>query len=149
MSAKTKIIVLHRKEVLYTAIFAVFAIVILFVLFFMFSPDNKKEKSIPTAVYTAGVYSSSISLGGQTVDVEVTVDEDHINSISFRQLDESIAAMYPLMQPALQELTAQICEKQSLDNIHYSADSQYTSQVLLHAIQNALDKAASSSEPNR
>ena len=37
MSSKTKIIVLHKKEVLYTAIFAVFGIIILFLLFLMFS----------------------------------------------------------------------------------------------------------------
>lgn len=147
MSSKTKIIVLHKKEVIYTIIFAVFAIVILALLFFMFSSGNKKEKSTAAAAYTAGVYSSSIQLGGTTVDVEVTVDKDHINDISFKHLDESVAAMYPLMQPALSELTSQICENQSLENISYSADSQYTSLVLLDAIRSALDKATPSAAP--
>lgn len=143
MSSKTKIIVLHKKEVVYTAIFAAFGIVILCLLFFMFSSGRKKdEETRPTMKYIAGVYSSSIQLGEQTVDVEVTVDDNHINSISFHQLNDTVSAMYPLMQPALDELSSQICDTQSLENISYSADSQYTSMVLLDAIRNALDKAS-------
>ena len=44
-------------------------------------------------------------------------------------------------EPALNDLAAQICEKQSLDEITYSDDNKYTSQVLLDAITNALSKA--------
>lgn len=148
MSSKTKIIVLHKKEVVYTAIFAVFGIVILCLLFFMFSSGRKKnEESVPTIKYAAGVYSSSIQLGDQTVDVEVTVDDNHINSIRFNRLSDTVSAMYPLMQPSLDELTSQICDSQSLENISYSADSQYTSMVLLDAIKNALEKAAPEAQP--
>lgn len=148
MSSKTKIIVLHKKEVVYTAIFAVFGIVILCLLFFMFSSGRKKnEESVPTLTYVAGVYSSSIQLGDQTVDVEVTVDDNHINSIRFNRLSDTVSAMYPLMQPSLDDLTSQICERQSLENISYPADSQYTSMVLLDAIKNALEKAAPEAQP--
>ena len=34
------------------------------------------------AVYHAGVYASPITLNDNTFDVEVTVDENHINAIS-------------------------------------------------------------------
>ena len=74
------------------------------------------------------------------------MDENHINSITLVNLDEATAAMYPLMQPALDNLTEQIYEKQSLENISYGDDNQYTSMVLLNAIQSALDKAAYSEE---
>ena len=141
MSSKTKIIVLHKKEVLYTIAFAVFSIVVIGLLVYMFSTGNKNKEHTPAA-YTAGIYSSSVLLGAQSIDVEVTVDKDHINSISFKHLDESVSAMYPLMQPALEDIAEQICETQSLENISYSADSRYTSQVLLQAVKNALDKAA-------
>ena len=57
-------------------------------------------------------------------------------------LDETTAAMYPLMQPALDNLTQQIYEKQSLEDISYADDNQYTSMVLLNAIESALEKAA-------
>ena len=74
--------------------------------------------------------------------MEVVVDDSHINSISLVNLDETTAAMYPLMQPALDNLTQQIYEKQSLEDISYADDNQYTSMVLLNAIESALEKAA-------
>ena len=49
--------------------------------------------------------------------------------------------MYPLMEPALDALSAQICETQSLENLSYSEDSQYTSLMLVSAIKTALAKA--------
>ncbi len=146
MSSKTKIVVLHLKEVVYTAIFAVLGILLILLLIFMFLPDGKDKATEETMKYTAGVYTSSIQLNDNAIDVEVVVDENHINSITLVNLDEATAAMYPLMQPALDNLTEQIYEKQSLENISYGDDNQYTSMVLLNAIQSALDKAAYSEE---
>lgn len=142
MSSKTKIVVLHLKEVIYTAIFAVLGILLILLLIFMFLPDNKDKDTEETMKYTAGVYTSSIQLNDNAIDVEVVVDDNHINSVTLVNLDEATAAMYPLMQPALDNLTRQIYEKQSLENISYGDDNQYTSMVLLNAIQSALDKAA-------
>ncbi len=142
LSSKTKIVVLHLKEVIYTAIFAVLGILLIILLIFMFLPDNKEKATKETMKYTAGVYTSSIQLNDNAIDVEVVVDESHINSITLVNLDESTAAMYPLMQPTLDNITQQVYEKQSLEDISYGDDSQYTSMVLLNAIQSALDKAA-------
>ena len=142
MSSKTKIVVLHLKEVIYTAIFAVLGILLIILLIFMFLPDNKEKATKETMKYTAGVYTSSIQLNDNAIDVEVVVDESHINSITLVNLDESTAAMYPLMQPTLDNITQQVYEKQSLEDISYGDDSQYTSMVLLNAIQDALDKAS-------
>lgn len=142
MSAKTKIWVFHMKELIYTAVFIVLGIVFLLLLIFMFSADKKPEESaaVPSR-YTAGIYTASMTLGGNPVEIVVTVDEDYISSIRFRQLDETVAAMYPLMEPALESLSSQIYKSQSLDNISYSEDSQYTSMMLLDAIKTALCKA--------
>ena len=142
MSSKTKIVVLHLKELIYTAIFAVLGILLIILLIFMFLPDNKDKTTKETMKYTAGVYTSSIQLNDNAIDVEVMVDSTHINSISLVNLDETTAAMYPLMQPALDNISQQIYEKQSLENIAYEDDNQYTSMVLLQAIQADLDKAA-------
>lgn len=143
MSSKTKIVVLHMKELVYTAIFAVLGILLILLLIFMFLPDDKdKGQTEETMQYVAGVYTSSIQLNDNAIDVEVAVDANHINSISLINLDETTAAMYPLMQPALDNLTQQIYEKQSLEDISYGEDAQYTSTVLLNAIRSALDKAA-------
>ncbi len=142
MSQKTKIIVLHMKEVIYTAIFAVLALILLILLLVMFHPDKKETKaSVSGAIYDAGTYSSPIVLGGQNVNVDVTVDEQNILSISFSHMEESMATMYPLMTTSLKELSDQIIEKQSTDGITFQQENQYTSQMLLHAIENALEEA--------
>lgn len=142
MSAKTRIWVFHMKELIYTAVFIVLGIFLLLLMIFMFSgsPEQEVSAEIPSR-YTAGVYTASMILGGNSVEIAVTVDEDYISSIEFRQLDETVSAMYPLMEPSLESLSEQICASQSLENISYSEDSQYTSLMLLIAIQTALSKA--------
>lgn len=142
MSAKTRIWVFHMKELIYTAIFIALGILFLLLLIFMFSSgrETASVENLPSK-YTAGIYTASMTLGGNPVEIAVTVDEDYISSIHFRQLDETVSAMYPLMEPALDSLSAQICEAQSLDHISYSEESQYTSQMLMSAIQTALSKA--------
>lgn len=141
MSAKTKIVVLHMKEVIYTLIFAGLGIVLVLLLLFMFFPGRNKGESVETMRYVAGVYASSIMCGEQAVDVQVIVDENRIQSISMVNLDETVTTMYPLMQPALDELSSQVIEKQSTEGITYNSENQYTSLVLLNAIENALSKA--------
>ena len=140
MSSKTKIVVLHMKELIYTAVFAVLGILLVLLLVVMFLPGKDKDAK-ETMKYVAGVYTSSITFGDSAVDVEVVVDENHINSISLVNLDESVATMYPLMEPALETISEQIYETQSADHITYTDDNQYTSMVLLHAIRDALTKA--------
>jgi uncharacterized protein with FMN-binding domain len=128
------------KELIYTVVFVVLGIVLVLLLVVMFLPDKKNETT-ETMKYVAGVYTSSIKFNDNTVDVQVVVDKNHINSISLVNLNDTVTTMYPLMQPALKSLTDQICEKQSTDNITYKDDNQYTSIVLLNAINNALAKA--------
>ncbi len=142
MSAKTRIWVFQMKELIYTAVFIVLGIFLLLLMIFMFSgsPEQEAAAEVPSR-YTAGVYTASMILGGNSVEIAVTVDEDYISSIEFRQLDETVSAMYPLMEPSLESLSEQICASQSLENISYSEDSQYTSLMLLSAIQTALSKA--------
>jgi uncharacterized protein with FMN-binding domain len=49
--------------------------------------------------------------------------------------------MYPLVQPAMEEIAQQVVESQSLEDIQYSDDNPYTSQVILNAIDDALKEA--------
>lgn len=141
VSAKTKIVVLHMKELIYTVIFAGLGILLIILLLFMFLPKEKDGESVETMKYVAGVYSSSIMSGDSTVDVQVIVDENKINSISLVNLDETVKTMYPLMEPALDGISEQVLEKQSTEGITYNSENQYTSMVLLNAIENALSKA--------
>lgn len=142
MSSKTKIVVLHMKEVVYTIIFAVLAILLAVLLFLMFGRNSSSDAGTASAaIYQAGVYTTPITLNDNTFDVEVTVDADHINSISLVNLSETTTTMYPLMEPALDALSTQICETQSTENITYTEENKYTSMLLLDAVNKALDKA--------
>ena len=141
MSSKTKIMVLHMKELIYTAIFVGLGILLVILLVCMFNKKDDEEKSKETMKYQAGVYTSSILFNDNILDVEVAVDDNEIKSISLVNLDESVATMYPLVEPALEELAEQIYEKQSLEDITYNSENQYTSMVLMNAIEDAVEKA--------
>ncbi|MBD5460017.1 MAG: hypothetical protein HDR26_03595 [Lachnospiraceae bacterium] len=183
MSSKTKIVVLHLKELIYTGIFLVLGILFIVLLIIMFLPGKKNGQPGKTAsgagtetntsdednpstgsggissdassgsvstssgenTYIPGVYSTALVLGSHTVDVEVVVDQDNINSVRLVNLDEAVTTMYPLLQPAFDSIVSQIYTNQSLEGITYTEDSKYTTLVLLQAIQSALDKAAKSS----
>ncbi|MEZ3434703.1 MAG: hypothetical protein K1W34_08805 [Lachnospiraceae bacterium] len=140
MSSKTKIVVLHMKEIIYTTVFAILAVVLILLLIFMFLPKDRKE-ALEETKYTPGVYTSSVTLGNTALEVEVTVDESHINSIRFSNLDEAVATMYPLIQPAIEDIAEQVYDRQSLEDIEYSSENPYTSQVIINAIDEALKKA--------
>lgn len=140
MSSKTKIVVLHMKEIIYTAVFVVLGILLIILLAFMFFPKQKDTVDTEPR-YVPGIYTSTVSLNNTNLEVEVMVDSSHINAIRFSNLDESVTTMYPLMQPTIEYIAEQVYEKQSLEDIAYSEDSPYTSQVIINAIENALKKA--------
>ncbi len=142
MSAKTKIVVLHMKEVVYTVIFLVLALLLGVLLFLMFGPGKAESASASgDALYHPGVYTSTIAIHENTFDVEVTVDSSRIKAIHLINLSESTTAMFPLMEPTLDELASQIYTTQSLDQISYSDENKYTSLILINAISTALKKA--------
>lgn len=161
MSAKTKIVVLRMKELIYTGIFAALGILLVILLIMMFlpgketsgdlssPPEGTGDDATPTAsdaLYIPGIYTTELVLGGQTVEVEVIVEKDSISSVRLVNLSESVTTMYPLLQPTLDSICQQIDTTQTLDQITYSEDSKYTSLVLLEAIQNSLDKASAVQE---
>ena len=140
MSSKTKIIVLHMKEIIYTAIFIALMIVFILLLLFMFLPKAKETNS-KAQKYTPGVYHSQISVGNTELDVEVTTSDHEITSVRFSNLDETVSAMYPLVQPAMEEVADQILSSQSTKGISYGEDQSYTSQAIIDAVDDALKKA--------
>lgn len=129
------------KEIIYTAVFAVLAIVLILLLVFMFLPKSKSA-GIDEEKYVPGVYTSTVTLNNTALEVEVSVDESHINSVRFSNLDETVTTMFPLIQPAIEDIAEQVYDKQSLDDIQYSEDNPYTSQLIVNAIDEALKKAA-------
>ncbi|MDE6912052.1 MAG: hypothetical protein K2P44_16560 [Lachnospiraceae bacterium] len=102
-----------------------------------------------TDTYVPGIYSSTLQLGSSTVELQITVDKNHINSINMTNIDESITTLYPLMRPTLSELSAVILAEQSIDNISYNDENRYTSMLLMQAITQTLDKAAVSENEDK
>lgn len=149
MSSNTKIIVLKSKELIYTGIFIVFGALLILLLYHMFSSDDKKdekpaateESSETMATFTPGVYSSNVNIGGANLEIIVTVDENNITQADIKNLDDTVTAMYPLLEPSLDEINSQLTTVSSLDDITYSGSNKYTSILLLGAIKQALSPA--------
>lgn len=205
MSANTKIVVLRRKELLYTGIFAALGVLFVILLLMLLlpekaadtsgapdSPDSTAETVMPDNVadlgrssqfsdaedvstgasadtgavadaepvldsasgsagtdntYIPGIYTTELILGSETVNVEVIVNDHAITSLSLADPDETLTTMYPLLEPTMDSLSEQICETQDLSQVTYSAETRYTSLVLLEAVKASLEKARPSATP--
>jgi len=128
------------KEIIYTAIFILLGILLILLLIFMFS-SNEQNDDVSERQFTPGIYTSTVTLSNNVLEVEVTVDEHYINSIRFSNLDETVTTMYPLIQPAIENIAEQIYRSQSLENLSYSEEHAYTSKIIISAIDQALQKA--------
>ena len=141
MGSQTKIVVVKAKELIYTGIFLVLGILFVILLITMFGKDRTKD-SASAQKCVPGVYSSTITLGENTLNVSVAVDEDTISGVSIENLNETVTTMYPLLEPALNEINSQISVVDNVDDITYSKENQYTYIILNQAIKNALEQAS-------
>lgn len=140
--SKTKILVIHLKEIIYTALFAGLGILLIILLVIMFL--NKKDDStgtMATKSYTPGKWNSSIVLNDTSLNLEIVLDADHINSVRIVNIDDTITTMFPLVEPSLESIRTQLYEGVSVDDIVIDEESKYTQQLLLDAIKVTLDKA--------
>lgn len=156
MSSKTKIVVLHLKELIYTGIFVILGILFVILLFIMFRSDKETPEDAPqtpetetgteapdgaqTPIYQPGTYRSALYLENETVEINLTVDETQIVSLTLLPLSDKISTLYPLLEPSFNMLSEQICENQSLENITYADEAAYTSELLLEVIGDTLAK---------
>lgn len=176
MSANTKIVVLRRKELLYTGIFIALGVLFLILLLMLLlpekdtdtssgttdapdstaetaMPDNVADTSLETAsagaanVYIPGIYTTELVLGSEIATVEVIVSDHAITSLRLADSDDTLTTMYPLLAPAMDSLSEQICETQDLSQVTYSSETRYTSLVLLEAIKTSLEKAKPGASP--
>ena len=142
MGKSPKFMVFHLKELIYTVVFVLLGIVLVISLIFMFcnrNSDEKKEKS-SSGQYEAGVYTSCVTLNGNPMEVTVTLDSNHINSITVDNISDAITTMYPLVEPAFEDISKQIVDTRSVDNIKFSEESQYTYSLLYNAIVDTINK---------
>lgn len=142
MSSKPKIVVFHLKELIYTVIFVILGVLLILLLVFMFLPKDQDDNGDANASkYVPGVYKSSLVMNNTSMEIEVVVDGDNINSVRIINTDEAVATIYPLIQPSIDNISEQIIKNQSLDNITYSEDNKYTSLTLIDTIEKTLAKA--------
>lgn len=144
--SKTKIVVIHLKEIIYTAIFAGLGILLIILLIVMFI--NKKEDTNTTTgnLYTPGVWNSTLELNGNTLNLEVVLDKDHINSVRIVNIDEAITTMFPLVEPSLENINKQLSDGVDIDSVTTLEDSKYTDALLIGAIKDTLEKATPKDE---
>lgn len=141
--SKTKIVIIQLKEIIYTAIFAGLGILLILLLIFMFLPDkkNKESKNDELTKYTAGVWTSELTIGETSLNVEVIVDENKINSVSITNLNDSVTTMFPLLKPSIEDISSQLVKTGDIDSIELSENSKYTQTLLIDAVKTTLAKA--------
>ena len=200
MSANTKIVVLRRKELLYTGIFAALGVLFVILLLMLLlpgkdtdasygtpdSPDGTAATEMPDNVadlgrssqfsaaedastgavdnagavldsvsgpagtdntYIPGIYTTELILGSETANVEVIVSDHAITSVSLADPSETLTTMYPLLEPTMESINDQLCEMQDPSQVTYSAETRYTSLVLLEAVKASLEKAKPKATP--
>ena len=158
MSGKTKIFVLHMKEVIYTGIFIFLGLIFLVLLAIMFLPKKSavdssavttEESTEPstgqmstTSEYTPGIYAATLEVSGSTLEMQLIIEETGITDVSFTQLDEAIETMYPLFTPVLDSIAEQLRSGIALEDITYEDSQKYTAGLLLNTIETVLETAA-------
>ena len=125
------------------------------------SPDSTAETVMPDNVadvstgavadtgntYIPGIYTTELILGSETVNVEVIVNDHAITSVSLADASEALTTMYPLLETTMESLNDQLCEMQDPEQVTYSAETRYTSLVLLEAVKASLEKAKPKATP--
>ena len=101
MSAKTRIVVLHMKKLVFAGVITGLGVLLVIFLGILLGSSHK-----------------------QSAD------------------NEAVETMYPLVRPTLDELAKQIISSQSLTDLTYSKNNQYTCRLLIGAVSEALEKAS-------
>lgn len=140
MSTKTRIVVIKCKELIIAVLLSIIAIVLIALLVIAVMNRHTDEVSAPSGRYVAGVYSSSVILNGNPVDIRVTVDEDNINNIEMVNVSETVTTMYPLIQNSFEEIKNLVIANEGVEGVTYSSENKYTATMILTAIDNALEK---------
>lgn len=149
---QTKILVLRKNRLFVGLVLLAIAVLLVFLLTRLngkpsasHSGDGRAsvdEYYRTEATYRAGVYTCGISLNDTILSLEIVLDKDHINSMRLINLEESVATMYPLMEPALNALSEQLTGGVAPADVVLSEDTKYTQLLLMEVINQTLAKAA-------
>ncbi|MCI5679978.1 MAG: hypothetical protein MR278_08390 [Bacteroidales bacterium] len=133
----TKFVVVKAKELVKTAVFAVLGVIIIIGLITFFLNMGKDED---TGLYRDGTYYGEMNVGQETAEIAVTVEDGEISAISMEDLGEAVAAFYPLLETAAEEVGREVVATQSL-TIEVDPENTHSAQLVLNAIAEGLEKA--------
>ena len=117
----------------------------------MFWPGKKNDSASTSSpavtsdsshAYTPGVYNSELSLGDTVIQIQVALDNDRVKSVELINLEESVETMYPLIKPAVKEISDQLAQNISPEEVVLSDDSPYTSQMILDRVSEIMKQAS-------
>ncbi len=133
----TKFVVVKAKELVKTAVFAVLGVIIIIGLITFFLNMGKDED---TGLYRDGTYYGEMNVGQETAEIAVTVEDGEISAISMEDPGEAVAAFYPLLETAAEEVGREVVATQSL-TIEVDPENAHSAQLVLNAIAEGLEKA--------
>ena len=162
MQSKTKIIVLHQKKLVITAIILL-AIILLAIICLLVSKAqsesvNAKEPCISEnvennyvssldsgtqeALFHPGVYTSSFTIDSTDYSVIVTLDSSNINNIELINNNEIVETSNSTIQSTFDEIKNAIITSQSLHSFNIDSTNRYTNNAILSAIEASIKKAS-------
>lgn len=133
----TRFVVVKMKELVKTAVFAVLGVVILvgLIYFFLHLGEDGGESA-----YRDGTYYADMALGSETAALAVTIEDGKIAGVALSEQSDAVAAFYPLLESAVEEVGREVTKNQSL-TIEVSPQSAHSSQMVLNAVAEGLEKA--------
>ena len=147
--ARTRFVVLRMKDIVRTGIFILIGVILLVALIWAVMPSRSSEGGMGEAFepgsFVPGTYTSYIILHNRPVSISVTVDDSAILDIAISDMDQSLEVFYPLIRPTMAELSQKVLNTQST-KIETGVEVQYTSMILLDAINMALLQALVTAE---
>lgn len=141
----TKIVVVKRKKLIVIGVAAA-AMLLLIILIAIATRGNNNDTTdmgrSGEKLYTAGVYAKQVSIGDMVLNLEVLVDENHINAVDIKNVNEVMTTMYPLISPSVDAIEAQLIDDIPIEEVMISEDSMYYTQtMLLEVIGELLEQA--------
>ncbi len=133
----TKFVVVKAKELVKTAVFAVLGVIIIVGLITFFLNMGKDED---TGIYRDGTYYGEMNVGQETAEIAVTVEDGEIAAIFMEDPGEAVAAFYPLLETAAEEVGREVVATQSL-TIEVDPENAHSAQLVLNAIAEGLEQA--------
>ena len=133
-----RIYVVQIREIIKMLLFALVGLAIILLLIYFFTP---KEKEADVAErYMPGTYSASINVKEGPITVDVIVTDREIVSVTLRNLTEAHETLYPLLKPAMAQISEDVIKAQGTD-VAIPDEFSVTGATLLSAVKQALTQA--------